>query len=198
MLMSTPAHIPVAAAEVDYFALLDLPRRFTLDLADLERRYLERTRAVHPDRMVGRGADERARGTGAAIDLNRAYKVLKRPASRAEHLLALAGVRIGDNETVPAALLHEILELREELDAARERGDRAELGRIEALMRARERSELDQLTAALATAEGATGTARAAVLAEAKGACLALRYVARTLEALEDDDDDEETGALRR
>ena len=34
----------------DYFELLGLPRRFAVDLAELERRYLELSREVHPDR----------------------------------------------------------------------------------------------------------------------------------------------------
>jgi molecular chaperone HscB len=173
----------------DWFALFELPRRYALDLADLERRYLERSRAAHPDRVATAAADERARAIGAAMDLNRGYKVLRGAASRAEHLLALEGVAIGDNEPVDQALLVEVLELREELDAARDRGDRRELARLEAAMRTREERELDRAGAALDRAAGATGAARVEALAEAKAACLALRYVHRYLEALDADED---------
>ena len=104
----------------DYFLLLGLERRFAIDRAELERRYLERSREVHPDRQVGRPANERAAAAGEAMQLNLAYRALKRELPRAEHLLQLAGVRIGDNEPVKQDLLTEMLELREELAAARE------------------------------------------------------------------------------
>jgi molecular chaperone HscB len=191
--MTAPAKAHGPAAEVDHFASFDLPRRYPLDLAELERRYHERARAVHPDRVVGGAPAERARAAAAAIDLNQAYRVLRRPASRAEHLLALEGVTIGGNEPVAQELLVEVLELREELAEARARGDQAALGRLEAAMRERERRELDRVAAAFARLEADAGAGGEA-LGEAKAACVALRYVHRYLEALASDDDEEAGG----
>jgi molecular chaperone HscB len=179
-----------SSSEPDAFDLIGLPRRYALDLAELERRYLERSKVVHPDRVVNASPEARARAIGDAMALNRAYQVLRRPAARAEHLLALRGVAIGENEAVPPTLLMEVLELREELDAARGRRDRDAVARIAEGMRARERAELARAGVALDAADAASGAERARLLAEAKAACLALRYVHRTLEALVEDEDD--------
>lgn len=59
----------------DYFEVLGLPRRYAVDLGELERHYLERSRAVHPDRV---GPDERSGAAGRAMELNQAYRALKR------------------------------------------------------------------------------------------------------------------------
>ena len=161
----------------DYFALLGLPRTFSVDLAELERRYLELSREVHPDR-AGQAA------AGQAMNANQAYRALKRELPRAEHLLQLEGVRIGDNEPVPQALLGEVLELREELEEARRLGDRAALDRLEREARRRERSELDQLGRLFDELEA--GGDRDAVLAKIRAQVVALRYTARYREAFED------------
>lgn len=161
----------------DYFDLLGLPRRFAVDLAELERRYLELSREVHPDR-AGQAA------AGRAMSANQAYRALKRELPRAEHLLQLEGVRIGDNEPVPQALLGEVLELREELEEARRLDDRGALDRLEREAKRRERSELDALARLFAELEA--GGDRDALLAQIKAQVVSLRYTARYREAFED------------
>jgi molecular chaperone HscB len=67
----------------DYFALLDQPRRPWLDLEKLEEKYHALARVTHPDQP----------GT-ATIDfaeVNKAYRTLRDPKLRLEHLLALEG-----------------------------------------------------------------------------------------------------------
>jgi molecular chaperone HscB len=171
----------------DYFQMLGLERRFALDPAELERRYLERSREVHPDRQASRPAGERAAAAGEAMQVNLAYRTLKRELPRAEHLLQLAGVRIGDNEPVKQELLMEILELREELASARAAGDEVAVARMEAAARGRERAELDKLGALFgefeAAAQGEGGTA----LERIKDQVVLLRYLARYREAFDDD-----------
>lgn len=174
----------------DYFQMLGLQRRFALDAAELERRYLERSREVHPDRQAGQPADERARAAGEAMQLNLAYRTLKRELPRAEHLLRLAGVRIGDNEPVKQELLMEILELREELATARAAGDAAALARMEAAARGRERAELDRLAALFSEFEAAPQGGGGTALARIKDQVILLRYLARYREAFDVDADD--------
>jgi molecular chaperone HscB len=171
----------------DHFQMLGLERRFAIDLAELERRYLERSREVHPDRQGGRPAGERAAAAGEAMQLNLAYRTLKRELPRAEHLLQLAGVRIGDNEPVEQDLLMEILELREELANARASGDAAALARMESAARTRERAELDRLGALFAEFEDAPQGGGGPVLQRIKDQVILLRYLARYREAFEDD-----------
>ncbi|MGA6973924.1 MAG: hypothetical protein WBY93_20010, partial [Candidatus Binatus sp.] len=43
------------AAPLDCFAALGLPRKLTIDLDALERRYHELSRKLHPDRFVSKG-----------------------------------------------------------------------------------------------------------------------------------------------
>ena len=164
----------------DYFQILGLGRRFAIDPAELERRYLERSREVHPDRVA---ADQRVAAAGDAMQLNQAYRALRRELPRAEHLIQLEGVRIGDNEPVGAALLHEMLELREELASAKMAGDRAAVERLEAAARARERGELDQLGRLFARLESGDREALPAI----KDQVILLRYLARYREAFEDE-----------
>jgi molecular chaperone HscB len=171
----------------DYFQMLGLERRFALDPAELERRYLERSREVHPDRQASRPAGERAAAAGEAMQVNLAYRALKRALPRAEHLLQLAGVRIGDNEPVRQDLLIEILELREELAAARAAGDAATIARLEAAARTRERAELDRLGDLFAAFEGAGQGEGGAALERIKDQVILLRYLARYREAFDED-----------
>ncbi len=178
---------------LDYFEVLGLPRRFAVDLAELERRYLELSRQVHPDRVAGRAADERSGAAGQAMELNQAYRAVKRDLPRAEHILRLEGVTIEDNQPVGQALLMEILELREELAAAKAAGDRNVLGRLERGARERERAELDGLRLEFAELEGlADGSPeRPERLQAVVDRVIRLRYLARYREAFADDDAEE-------
>ncbi len=174
---------------LDYFEVLGLPRRFAVDLAELERRYLELSRAVHPDRVAARAADERSGVAGQAMELNQAYRALKRDLPRAEHLLRLEGVTIEDNQPVGQELLTEMLELREELAEAVAAGDRALLDRLERGTRERERAELDALRGEFAELEGLPvgSPERPARLQAVVDRVIRLRYLARYREAFADE-----------
>ena len=94
-----------------------------MNLAELERHYLERSRDAHPD--LASGDDD------AAAALNEAYAALKDPFRRAEHLLELlGGPSAKDDKSVPPAFLMEMLELREAMEAAKD--SPVEIARIEA------------------------------------------------------------------
>jgi molecular chaperone HscB len=178
---------------IDYFQVLGLPRRFAVDLAELERRYLELSRAVHPDRVAGRAADERSGAAGQAMELNQAYRAVKRDLPRAEHILRLEGVTIEDNQPVGQELLMEMLELREELAEAVGSGDRALVARLERGARERERAELDALRLEFADLEGLPDGSpeRPARLQAVVDRVIRLRYLARYREAFADDEAEE-------
>ena len=174
----------------DYFEVLGLPRRFAVDRAELERNYLERSRAVHPDRLAGEGRSGGSEAAGQAMEVNQAYRTLRRDLPRAEHLLSLHGVTIGDNQPVAPALLAEVLELREELEAARAADDRAGLSRLEGAARSRERAELTQLADLFTALEAAGAAERSARRDAVVDQVIRLRYLARYREAFADDDED--------
>jgi molecular chaperone HscB len=166
----------------DYFQILGLPASYKVDPAALERAFHDRSKELHPDRFASAPAAERVAALQRSMALNEAYKALKKPVSRAEYLLGKAGLTIGGNERLDPAFLMEILELREELAAARVADDRDTVVRLEAAMKARRDTSLAALDPLFACAESSTGDTRASCLAEIKTTLILLRYIGRYLE----------------
>ncbi|MCS6797883.1 MAG: Fe-S protein assembly co-chaperone HscB [Myxococcota bacterium] len=81
-----------AAGADDPFAVLGLPRRWSLDLTALERRWKELSRQVHPDRHARGTPSERRLAVERAVAVNEAYRTLRDPVRRAEVLVRLLGV----------------------------------------------------------------------------------------------------------
>src|SRR5439155_660591 len=81
--------------DVDLFAVLGVARRLVVDAADLERRYHDASRAVHPDRH--QTADDRmqALSLAASSAVNRAFRVLRDPVERGRYWLAAHGEALG-------------------------------------------------------------------------------------------------------
>jgi molecular chaperone HscB len=156
----------------DPFALLGLLPAYDVDLAALERAFFERSKALHPDRVAGAPAAERVAALSRSRALNDAYQLIRKPVSRAEYLLARAGVTIGDNERLEPAFLMEILELREELAEARVAGHRERVADLERAMKARRTEALDALPGLFAAGD----------LQAIKHRLIALRYIHRYLE----------------
>ena len=108
----------------DYFTFLDLPRRLLIDQADLERRFRDLSRKFHPDYFYNASPAERLASLERSSYLNDAYRTLKNPIARVEHLLAIEGLPSARSEEgtakVPPSLLEEVFALNEELDEIRE------------------------------------------------------------------------------
>ncbi|KAI8467380.1 MAG: hypothetical protein J3K34DRAFT_523776 [Monoraphidium minutum] len=93
---------------------------YDVDEASLERRYKLLQWSLHPDKAVGRTPQERGFSAEHAAHINMAYGVLRRPLSRANYLLMLAGVPAGDHfegTLEDPELLMEVMEAREEVEA---------------------------------------------------------------------------------
>ena len=104
----------------DHFDRLGLPRRFALDSAAVERAYVARSRAVHPDYHLSGSSAELAASLELSAALNEAYNALRDPFTRAEYLLTLeGGPTAAEHKQIPAAFLAEMLELREQVEEAR-------------------------------------------------------------------------------
>jgi molecular chaperone HscB len=108
----------------DYFSFLGVPRKLTIDAADLERRFRELSRKFHPDYYYNATPTERLASLERSSYLNDAYRTLRNPVSRVEHLLAIEGLPSAKSEggavKVPPGLLEEVFALNEELDEIRE------------------------------------------------------------------------------
>ncbi|MGD0837661.1 MAG: Fe-S protein assembly co-chaperone HscB [Polyangia bacterium] len=138
-------------AKADYFAVLGLAPAFDLDLAEAEHRYKERTKLLHPDRYARADARARRASLERSVQLNEAWRTLSDPVRRAEYLLLLRGVHVGEavgtgsrdsngghtTLPVPQVLLIEVLELREALALAVGQQDRREVVALVAKVRAR-------------------------------------------------------------
>ena len=104
----------------DYFTRLGLPRRFSLDAAKLERHYLARSRAVHPDYHLGGPTADLAASLELSAALNEAYNTLRDPFLRADYLLQISGgPSATEQKQMPPAFFAEMLEAREQVEEAR-------------------------------------------------------------------------------
>lgn len=108
----------------DYFAFLGLPRNLVIDPQVLEGRFRDLSRKFHPDYYYNATPTERLASLERSSYLNDAYRALRHPASRAEHLLAIEGLPLTTSgegtAVVPASLLEDVFALNEELDEIRE------------------------------------------------------------------------------
>ena len=104
---------------LDKFALLGVPQGFD-EPEGLDEKFRALSRKVHPDRFVKAPAPERRRALEQTTLLNDAYKTLKDPVRRPEHLLALRGVA-GEPKMSPE-FLEQTLDDREKLAEAKMSG----------------------------------------------------------------------------
>lgn len=103
---------------LDHFRRFGLDRSFSVDRADLERRYFDFQRRLHPDRFATRTGREKAFSQAQAVGLNEAYETLADSLKRAVYLLHLAGIDIlseGCNQIADPVILMEAMEMREAL-----------------------------------------------------------------------------------
>ncbi|HEY3383016.1 MAG TPA: Fe-S protein assembly co-chaperone HscB [Vicinamibacterales bacterium] len=107
----------------DYFSFFGLPRRLTIDQADLDQRLRRLSRQFHPDYFYTASTPERLASLERSSYLNDAYRVLKQPLDRAEYLLKIEGMpamgRHQDAKELPAGVLEDVFALNEELDEIR-------------------------------------------------------------------------------
>ncbi|MBU1438738.1 MAG: co-chaperone HscB [Gammaproteobacteria bacterium] len=100
---------------MNYFQLFQVPAQFDLDLTELGTRYLELQRNFHPDNYAAGSERDRLLAVQQAANINDAYHSLKQPLLRAEHLLALRGVKISQEQRsfTDTTFLMQQMELRE-------------------------------------------------------------------------------------
>jgi len=117
---------------MDPFETLGVPRRYQIDMQQLESRYRDLQRALHPDRFAGASPSERRMSLAKAVEVNEAYRALKDDLARGEALLKLQGGKPATTEA--PEFLMEMMELREELGEARLTKDLARVRKLAALV----------------------------------------------------------------
>jgi molecular chaperone HscB len=142
----------------DHFSLFGVPRKLWIEMAQLERKFLQLSWKLHPDNFVNAPAAEQELSLRQSSELNDAYRVLRDPVARVEYLLEIEGTRKeGEHkQQAPRELLEEVFELNESLDELREArtagGDLASLkSRLESAQASFEK-KLKEVDAQLQTA----------------------------------------------
>jgi len=162
---------PPAGTALDKFALLGSAPSFDEPEA-VDDKFRTLSRKLHPDRFVRAPAQERRYSLEQTTLLNDAYKTLKDPVRRAEHLLSLRGVR-GDPKMSPQ-FLEETMEDREKLLEAKMSGNGVE--ELARGVREKRDSTLAEVRALVA---------RGGDLAQAAELLARMRYYARYLDEVE-------------
>ena len=87
---------------IDYFAVLDEPRRAWLDPEALKTKFFSLSATVHPDRVHGESEADRKAAQERYTQLNAAYQCLRDTKSRLQHLLELErGGKLHDVQEIP-------------------------------------------------------------------------------------------------
>jgi len=128
----------------DPFEVLGVAPRFGLAPSELRSRWMRAAAAAHPD------ADG---GVDSSASVNAAYHELVDPLRRAAALLRRLRAPSVADPGLPQEFLLEAMELREEVDAAKD--DRATLDAIHARIAARHSEALDEIAEAFASIQGA-------------------------------------------
>ena len=104
----------------DDFSLFRLPKAFSVDVQDLDRRWKEMQKQVHPDKFSMAGASAQRVAMQWSSRINEAYRRLKTPLTRASYLCELLGapIQAENNTAMPEAFLMEQMTLRESLEDA--------------------------------------------------------------------------------
>lgn len=163
----------------DPFDTLGLAPCFDLSDEQIERAYLARIAAAHPDRETG--------GQDRAASLNDARRVLLDPERRAAALLArMGGPGAAEDKSLPDGFLMEIMETRAEIEQAMAADPSDETRAQWEAWAGRRRAEYARQVSALF--ERAAGGERG-VLAEIRTLLNAWRYIERLIEQLDPDYD---------
>lgn len=110
-----------------FYAFFGIDEQLSLDPADLQKRFYDLSRKLHPDRYGRKSPTERQFSEEATAVLNDAYRTLRDPIKRSEYLLKERGLDIGEqrSKAVPPELLEEVFELNMALEELRGGDDSA-------------------------------------------------------------------------
>lgn len=101
---------------MNYFEIFEMPIQYALDVDQLKRTYLKKSRQYHPDYFIHASADDQATALQRTAEFNQGLKVLSDPDLRLKHLLQLRGVLEEDEKyNLEPAFLMEVMDINEQL-----------------------------------------------------------------------------------
>lgn len=160
----------------DPFDSLGLEPRFDLDRRELERRYRDLQRELHPDRHAAESASTRRMALLKAMEVNEAYRALKDDVSRAEALITRLYGTVSTSEADPMFLM-EVMELREALSEAKAARDAARVEKLAEQVRSQQGEAMAAIKRDFERAHEGDDSARDALL----GGVSKLKYFKRFL-----------------
>jgi len=175
---------------MNHFEVFGLPRKLQIDASELQRKFYELSRTLHPDFHQAAPMDEQARVLEASARLNAAYRALRDPIARVEYLVRLEDGRetkegAAVKPKAPPELLEEMFEIQETLAEAKMGGlddnGRQRLADVRDRLVERDRDEGARLTGSLAEAWDAAEPGQRAGVLEACREALAVRAYLRTV-----------------
>jgi molecular chaperone HscB len=137
---------------MNFFSLFGLPEQFDVDLAALSRAYQTLAQVTHPDKFASGSSAQKLAAVQKNAQVNDGYQVLKKPLSRAEHMLELRGMTLQHEQQTmqdPEFLMQQ-MEWREQLSEIDQQDD--PIGALESLddeIAAEIRSDIEVLARAL-------------------------------------------------
>lgn len=106
-------------SSVDYFQIFGQEQRYELKGENLEGKYKEWQKKLHPDLVHSKSEKEKSYAAGQSARVIDAYRTLREPLSRALYLLQLAGVLVDEEKTIiDSELLAEMMDVREAVEEA--------------------------------------------------------------------------------
>ncbi|KAI3372601.1 hypothetical protein L3Q82_023072 [Scortum barcoo] len=114
-----------------FFKMMGCDCTFTLDAQELQKRYLQLQRSLHPDNFSQKSVKEQEFSESQSALVNKAYKTLLKPLSRGLYMLELQGMHIeeGTDSGADSVFLMELMEINEALDEARTPEEADKIGR---------------------------------------------------------------------
>ncbi|KAH0448517.1 hypothetical protein IEQ34_022317 [Dendrobium chrysotoxum] len=104
---------------VDYFQIFGLEQGFDLKDDNLEGKYKDWQKKLHPDLVHSKSEKEKTYAVEQSARVIDAYHTLSKPLSRALYLLQLAGIFVDEEKTVmDPELLSEMMDVREAVEEA--------------------------------------------------------------------------------
>lgn len=182
----------------DYFSFFQQPRRFHVDLAQLENSFYELSRKFHPDFFSNASEQEKRYSMDRSSRLNDAYRTLKDSNRRARYILQLEGIDSSSNkDKTPPDLLAEVFELNEqmqELRFAKKSGDKEEIASLkrqleemQQMLTARAKSLNDRLSRAFAMWESAAAETAKEALDQAQEIMMQMSYINNLIDDIEEE-----------
>lgn len=95
---------------------------FDVSPPELKERLRELQRIIHPDKWSVKGPDAQELAVELSGLVNKAYTTLLNPYTRAEYIMQLEGIEIGETDSLEDPdLIMEVMEARERLESAESR-----------------------------------------------------------------------------